>query len=179
MSHNLRIPRFIAFSRLFQSDVKVKILLNSRHVLLFYVSAPCLLLITYSFFGKWKVLRWYAYQVRMINISFLVTNFELLKVFLPAETLIKDWFWVGFFFGLNSPKCGLIKFCNFIKLLPVIQYKLMHYVWHCFEFSLKNHENLVKANLCNGAVSRGFFYVLRCPRSYTPHFYQFKEVGPF
>ena len=97
MSHNLRIPRFIAFSRLFQSDVKVKILLNLRHVLLFYVSAPCLLLITYSFFCKWKVLRWYAYQVRMINISFLVTNFELLKVFLPAETLIKDWFWVGFF----------------------------------------------------------------------------------
>ena len=63
LNYNKTIATFVAFFKLL-SYVKFKILLNSWLVLVvFWMRSPTALWLTPSTFGKWKVLRWYIYQV--------------------------------------------------------------------------------------------------------------------
>ena len=60
LSKTKKIPslRFIAFYKLFLSEIKIKILINSWHILMIFLDVPsAALLVKPSDFSKWNVLR--------------------------------------------------------------------------------------------------------------------------
>ena len=74
-----KIHSLIAFYKLFLSQIKVKILINSRHLLMVFLDVPSFWL-TPSLFNKWKVLRWFKFS----------------NIFVPVVTVILSCFWVVF-----------------------------------------------------------------------------------
>ena len=77
LSKTGKIPSLIAFYKLFLSDIKVNILINSRHFLMVYLDVPLppFVRFTSSVFNKWKVLRWYIYWASFIDMRSVFLQF--------------------------------------------------------------------------------------------------------
>ena len=77
-----KILSLIAFYKLFLSDIKIKVLINSWHFFngFFYVSSATSRL-TPSVFSKWKVLRWDTYWENFSDISDLYSRVLKFQMF--------------------------------------------------------------------------------------------------
>ena len=73
----LSSPTFlIASYKLFLSDIKIEILINSWHFLMVLLDmSSAVLWLTPSVFSKWKILKWYTYRASFSDIGSVVIEF--------------------------------------------------------------------------------------------------------
>ena len=168
----VKITFSLVLSKLVLNDVKVEVLLISRHfvVVLWMRPLPTHLL-TLSCFGILKVLRRYICGPSFISVWFVVLEFLNLKCFHNSR---KYNFRAasGRFFGRNPLKCCQI--C--LEFWTVMQCIVMHQAYAGFHFILKKHLKLSEKIDFMAHFERFLVSAFSHPMSYTSIFRQIKRL---
>ena len=74
-----KIPSFIAFYKLFLSEIKIKLLINSWHFLMIFLDVPSVALrLSPSVFSKWKMLRYRTHTGQVLVIYWICNSLVLI-----------------------------------------------------------------------------------------------------
>ena len=137
--------------------------------MLFLDVPSAVLWLTRSIFRKWKVLRWYTYRASFVDIGSVVLELNF-QMFSQQQTVILGCFWVTFWPEL--PKMFSILFENLnsddmqddASDMPML---LLKY-WEMVQIGLQTD---ILAHL-----ESFFVYAFLHPTSYTPRFFQVKDI---